>query len=152
MDKSHVIHQALISLDETYGTREEAITYIAQQAQQSGYVDDKDAFIEAVLARETEVSTVIGFGIAIPHGKTSAVTHPFIAFMRLAEPIQWSSDDEEQVRLIFLIGVPDFNAEALHLKFISQVSRKLLDEGFRTQLAELETTEEVFKLLGAIEV
>lgn len=151
MEDNHVINTALIALDVPYTTKKDIINAIAQMAKAAAYIEHVNEFVFAVEKREAEVSTAIGYHVAIPHGKSSVVLHPFIAFMRTSEPIIWSEGDDEAVQLVFLIGVPEKNTETLHLKFISQVSRKLLDETFRDQLTTLKDKQKVYELLCAIE-
>ena len=52
--------------------------------------------------------------------------------------------------LIFLIGVPQDNQNNIHLKFISLLSRRLLDDNFRKQLIEVEDVEDAYRALNAI--
>ena len=72
--------------------------------------------------------------------------------MRLKNPIQWNKDDEEKVQLIFLIGVPEESEGKLHLRFISQLSRKLLDDEFRKQLLTLPDVNKIFEQLSSIQL
>ncbi|MDN6196368.1 MAG: fructose PTS transporter subunit IIA, partial [Atopostipes suicloacalis] len=118
-----VISEELIFLDREVTNQDEALQIIVNNAQNNGYVTDKDKLYEAVKKREQEVPTAIGYSIAIPHGKTDAVTFPFISFLRTTKEIKWTEDNEEKVRLIFLIGVPNESEDKLHLKFISQLSK-----------------------------
>ncbi|MDN6502781.1 MAG: PTS sugar transporter subunit IIA, partial [Tetragenococcus koreensis] len=96
-----VISEELIFLDREVTNQDEALQIIVNNAQNNGYVTDKDKLYEAVKKREQEVPTAIGYSIAIPHGKTDAVTFPFISFLRTTKEIKWTEDNEEKVRLIF---------------------------------------------------
>lgn len=147
-----VISNELIVLDSQLSTQSDVINLIARRALTSGYVSEEAELIVAVEKREAEIPTAIGYQIAMPHGKTAAVKHPFIAFLRTTEEFQWSEKDNEKVRLIFLIGVPVESEGKLHLKFISKLSKKLLDEEFREQLLTKNKQEEVLKLLSSINV
>ena len=102
--------------------------------------------------RENEISTAIGYLIAIPHGKTEAVKAPFISMVRTSEKVKWTEDNDEMVRLVFLIGVPEKSEGKLHLKFISQLSKKLLDDSFREKLLNKKNKNEIFEQLSSIEI
>jgi fructose-specific phosphotransferase system IIA component len=104
-----------------------------------------------VIERENEISTAIGFDIAMPHGKSETVLQPFIAFLRTAGEFHWSEENKEEVRLVFLIAVPSENTNNMHLKFISQVSKKLLDDRFRELLLIEEDSNKVYELLKSIQ-
>lgn len=148
--ENKIITEDLIFLDVENLQKQEIIELIANKANEIGYVSDGKTFKNAVLRREEEVPTAIGYSIAIPHGKSDSVEQPFIAFLRSKEPFLWTDGVDEQVQLIFLIGVPALGTEKLHLKFISQVSKKLLDDAFRQQLFDTENRKLIFELLSSI--
>lgn len=152
MTEKTIIHKELIFLDEEGQEKEGLIRTIAHQALELGYVADEETYVASVLQREAEVPTAIGYDIAIPHGKTDSVTDPFVGFLRTKEHVQWTPDHEETVRLVFLIGVPETGTEKLHLKFISQVSKKLLDDAFRQSLLTTTDQETIFQQLSSIDI
>lgn len=147
-----IIPKELIFLDKEFKSQEELLLFLASKAREAGYVEEPQGFFEAVQAREEEISTAIGYSIAIPHGKTDAVSYPFIAFMRLKEEMAWTRMEDEKIRLVFLIGVPKEAEGKLHLKFISQVSKKLLDDDFRAALLDLATEQAIYDKLTAIAI
>jgi fructose-specific phosphotransferase system IIA component len=148
----NVISEDLIFLDKEVSSQDEIIQLIVDNAQEKGYVSYKENLYNAVKKREQEVPTAIGYSIAIPHGKTDAVSHPFIAFVRAEQEVRWTEKSEEMVRLIFLIGVPENSENNLHLKFISQLSKRLLDEEFRDKLLNQKNKTGVFEQLSSIEI
>ncbi|MGT2800481.1 PTS sugar transporter subunit IIA [Streptococcus marmotae] len=152
MEGHNILHKELIFIDEPTATKKEIIQRITDKVYDLGYVRDKAGFMDSVLAREEEVPTAIGYSIAIPHGKSDVVDKPFIAFLRTKAPFEWTTGHEETVQLIFLIGVPNIGTEKLHLRFISQVSKKLLDEEFRQQLLTICNKTILFELLSSIDI
>ena len=62
-----------ISLNPNVKTKEEAINKLVDLMNDTGRLNDKEAYKEAVLARESLSTTGIGDNIAIPHAKTTAV-------------------------------------------------------------------------------
>lgn len=149
MTYSGVIYKNLIFLDEVLDQKEKIIDFIINKAIASQFIDKGIEFKKAVISREEEISTSIGFNIAMPHGKSEEVTHPFVAFLRTREAIQWDEDGDD-VRMIFLIAVPNHNEDNIHLKLISQISKKLLDEDFRRELLTEKDEQKVYELLKAI--
>lgn len=147
-----VITTDLILLDSELDNQEEVIQHIVETAEFVGYVEDADVLYEAVKKREAEVPTAIGYDIAIPHGKNETVLHPFIAFIRVKEAFQWTKENEEMVRLIFLIGVPQNSEGTMHLKFISQLSKRLLDDEFREKLLNENDKNKIYEQLSSIDV
>jgi PTS system fructose-specific IIA component len=147
-----VITPELIFLDQKMSNQEAVIQFIVKKAASANYVSDAAELSAAVKKREAEVSTAIGYDIAIPHGKTAAVTQPFIAFLRVQEAFQWTHNSEEKVRLVFLIGVPQESESKLHLKFISQLSKKLLNDTFREKLMTECEQNKIFEQLSSIDI
>ncbi|MDU5337084.1 fructose PTS transporter subunit IIA [Enterococcus sp.] len=147
-----VITTDLILLDSELDNQDEVIQHIVETAEFVGYVEDADVLYEAVKKREAEVPTAIGYDIAIPHGKNETVLHPFIAFIRVKEAFQWTKENEEMVRLIFLIGVPQNSEGTMHLKFISQLSKRLLDDEFREKLLNENDKNKIYEQLSSIDV
>lgn len=152
MADNKIISPELIFLDETLSDKSEIIKFIAKKAKSIGYITDEQVFYESVMKREEEIPTAIGYDIAIPHGKTDVIVQPFIAFFRTKEKFTWTEGFDDEVQLIFQIGVPETGNEKLHLKFISEVSKKLLDEEFREKLKSITEHHKVFELLNSIEV
>ncbi|MGO3601557.1 MAG: PTS sugar transporter subunit IIA [Enterococcus faecalis] len=147
-----VISEEMIFLDKELKNQEDILNFIVKNAFENNYIDDKDKLLAAVNKRESEISTAIGYLIAIPHGKTDAVKSPFISLVRTSEKVKWSEDNDEMVRLIFLIGVPENSEGKLHLKFISQLSKNLLDDDFRDSLLNKKNNKEIFEQLSSIKI
>lgn len=146
-----MIREPLIFAKEALKNKEDVIRQIAGAAKEEGVLRDPEEFMEAVLQREEEVSTSIGYGIAIPHGKTDAVKEPFISFMSFKTPFIWDQETGDEVKAAFLIGVPETNTEMLHLKAIAAISKKLLDDDFRENLYACRSQREAYALLSEID-
>lgn len=112
-----------------------------------GRLNNCDGYIEDVLCREELTSTAIGFGVAIPHGKSACVDEVTVAFGRLDEGIEWESFDGQKVDLVFLLAVPEECKGDQHLRLIACLSRKLIHEEFRESLRNAEDTDEIMALL-----
>ena len=112
-------------------------------------LNNKEDYLEAVLKREKEFSTAIGFKIATPHGMGDCVNQAFIAFLKTDHPILWG-DEKKEVEMIFLIGIPENKRNIMHLKFISQISKSLMREEFRNHLLNCNNQEEAWNYLDEI--
>ena len=145
-----IIEQDLIDLRLTCKDKTSVIRKLAQRLQQAGRIDQGYEFVEAVEARETVTSTGIGFGLAIPHGKSDAVKRASVAFGRCATDIEWQSHDGAPVRLVFLIAVPKLAADNQHLKILALLSRRLMHEEFRQRLLECSEPETVLSVLQEV--
>lgn len=145
-----IIKKDMIFLQQDDTDMKSILNLLVYKAKEINLVTESEDYLDSVLKREKEVSTAIGYDVAIPHGKSSSVTEPFIGFVTTSETFRWSSDDEELVNMVFLIGVPEENKDNIHLKFISTLSKKLLDDEFREQLQKAVDREEAYKILTSV--
>lgn len=145
-----LIDKKLIILELDAKSKEDAISKLAQIAENTGKVTSSGEYIECVFEREQSCTTGIGNGIAIPHGKSKAVKEAMIAFAKCKDGIEWDSLDGSPVQIIFLLGIPEQNVDNMHLKILSQLSRKLMNEDFVALLKNAKSEEEVFTALSDI--
>mgnify|MGYP000149340701 FL=1 len=95
-----------IALNPSVNTKEEAINTLVDLMDVTGRLNDKEAYKEAVLARESLSTTGIGDNIAIPHAKTTAVKEAGLSAMVLTNGGGYDSLDGEPAKLFFMIGEP----------------------------------------------
>ncbi|MGX7091157.1 PTS sugar transporter subunit IIA [Hutsoniella sourekii] len=149
---TEVVSKELLFLDKDLYDQKKIIDFIISKADEENKLSDVSQFKKDVIDRENQVSTAIGFDIAMPHGKSDGVKEPFIAFYRSDRPFKWSDSVDEEVQLVFLIGVPKENQDNLHLKFISQISKKLLNNDFRESLKNEKDNDQVLKILTSLDI
>jgi fructose-specific phosphotransferase system IIA component len=140
-----IINEALIDLSVNMNSKEAIIDHLAGLAFTEGRITDIETYKKAVLHRETEYSTAMGFGIAIPHGKTSAVKEPFLCFAKV-NSVDWNALDGKPVDLVFMIGVPE-EGGTTHLKILASISRKLMKQEFRDGLRSVESPAALIEFL-----
>lgn len=136
-----------VLLDLKAATKEEVWEALANNLKEIGAVQDVTQYLADVAAREMKGTTGVGFGVAIPHAKSAAVTKPAVAMARLENPIDVQSLDGSQADLFFLIAAP-VNGEDVHLRALSKLARLLIHASFLTSLRTAKTAAEV---KGAIE-
>lgn len=140
-----VISEKLIDLSVEGTNPNEVIKNMAKLIDATGRISDFEGYYQSVLEREELTSTGIGFGFAIPHGKSEHVKECTVAFGRLKESIDWQSLDNNAVEMVFLLAVPEKCAGDEHLKIIAGLSRKLIHEDFRELLRTTQNEEEIIK-------
>lgn len=97
-------------------------------------VDGDEAPVrEALAARERLGSTGLGHGVAIPHGRSAAISEARAAFVRLAEPIDFGADDGRSVDLVASLIVPAHFTDQ-HLKLLAELAELFSDDGITTGL------------------
>jgi PTS system fructose-specific IIA component len=113
-----ITSESLIELHLKSTNKTEIIENLAKRAKKAGRISDVERYMQAVSVREELFYTVIGYGVAIPDGKSSCVESPFIAFARSDKPFLWDSRTDLGARLIFLIGVPEEQEDDLDFKLM----------------------------------
>ncbi|MBO0413831.1 PTS sugar transporter subunit IIA [Enterococcus hulanensis] len=141
----NVLKPAFINFDLQATDKLAAISELANTFVSEGVVTNESAYLKAVMKREEESTTGIGFGVAIPHGKSAAVTEPSLAFGRSQAGIQYDSMDGKPVHLMFLIAVPETSNDE-HLRILSKLSRKLMHEDVRQKLMTVTNIEEIYQI------
>lgn len=140
-----LINTKLIEINPNMNTRQDVIDHFATLLKSNKRIDDREGFLKDVYHREEEVSTSMGLGVAIPHTQSIYVSVPSLVFMKLAHPITWNEDDN--IQYIFGIAMPSIHKSEQHLKILSKLARKLMDDEFRKQLSNIETKEECIAYL-----
>lgn len=142
-----IIEKETICLNLAGNSKLDLIDQLIEVAYQTNKITDKEIYKEAILKREEEFSTALGYLVAMPHGQSDVVNDPFVIFGRTKEEFIW---DKNPVRMIFMIGVPMKNRDVTHMKILANISRKLIDENFRLSLLNAQNKEEVFEILSEI--
>ena len=127
------------------GTKEDALReLVGLVAGEDG--DRTETIFDAVAERESRMSTGIGQGVAIPHGKSDLVSGMEIAFGIAAQPVDYNALDGEPVSLFFLlVSPPDRTGD--HIKALAQISRLLTSDAVRDELSAATSADEVLDLL-----
>lgn len=99
----------------------------------------------AVFEREQIMSTGVGKGLAIPHGKASGINENYAAFAHLKNPVDYEAIDGEPVSLVFLLVGPQ-SSNSMHIKMLSRISRLMNNNEFRQRLKECKTSEKIIEL------
>jgi PTS system nitrogen regulatory IIA component len=105
--------------------KKQALQDIAARASAVVGLPERDIF-ETLLQRERLGSTGIGDGIAIPHGRSTALERLRGLFVRLDKPIDFEALDGQPVDILFVLLAPE-GAGADHLKALARVARVLRD-------------------------
>lgn len=107
---------------------------------------DSESLLRAVRAREAVLSTGIGDGVAIPHGKSAAVPELRMAAGLAEPPVDFDALDGRPVRLFFLLVGPEADAGP-HVKALSRIARLLRRDRVREELGAARSAEEFFRAL-----
>lgn len=147
MELCKIINKENINLALEASDKKDAFKKIANMFLKNNVVDNVDDYVNAVIKREEEFSTGIGYGIAIPHAKCKAVKKPAVAVIKLCKEIEYKSFDDEPITTLFMIAVPEEGADE-HIKILGALTRRFMHEEFRNELKNAKTAEEIIALLN----
>lgn len=147
MQLTDVLTQEQIYIGLEADTKQAVIEQLATALDEKGVLQDKNLFIQSVLEREAHSTTGVGSGVAIPHGKSSAVKTPTIAYAKLKKPVEWQALDDKPVEIVILLAIPEDAKGDTHLKLLSQIAVKLMDDDLLAQLKKEEDKQTIIKLL-----
>lgn len=145
MKISDILSTDVIAVNMDGADKEDSIKKIIDLAAKSGKILDLDKVSQTIFEREKLVSTGVGKGFAIPHGKTDSISDVVAAFAITKVPIDFDSIDGEPVRFIFLL-IGKENLLNTHIKLLSRISRLMNKDEFREKLLDAASPEEVLKI------
>ena len=123
-----------------------AIAELVDLLAADGAVADRDKALAAVLEREQTRTTGIGNAIAIPHGKTPAVSGLVMAVGLAGVPIDFQSIDGKGVILVIMVLSPP-DQTGPHIQALAHVSRLLSHDAFRGKLLSAKSAAEAMRLI-----
>lgn len=145
MKISDILSADVIAVNMDAADKEDAIKKIIDISAKSGKILDLEKVTRTIYEREKLVSTGVGKGFAIPHGKTDSISDVVAAFGITKDPIDFDSIDGEPVRFIFLL-IGKENLLNTHIKLLSRISRLMNKDDFREALLDAKTSDEVLKI------
>ena len=135
---------------EDFASRDEALSFVSNQAVKAGIAGDADAVMNAFLAREAEGTTGMMEGFAIPHAKSDAITEAAVIVVKDDSGVTgWDTMDGAPVNVTIALLIPGAQAGTTHLKILSKVAEALMDEDFRATVKGSTDAAEIAKTINA---
>lgn len=135
---------------EDFASRDEALSFVSNQAVKAGLANDADAVMNAFLAREAEGTTGMMEGFAIPHAKSDAITEAAVIVVKDESGVTgWDTMDGAPVNVAIALLIPGAQAGTTHLKILSKVAEALMDEDFRATVKGSTDAAEIAKTINA---
>lgn len=128
-------------------TKREIIEELVNAIEVGDQISDRSRVLESVLQRESIMSTGIGHGIAIPHGKSEAVKKLSGVLGLKREGVDFESLDGQSAYIFFLLVSP-VDVSGPHIKALARISRLLKGEEFRKALLQAQSSEEVLSVIA----
>lgn len=103
--------------------------------------------LAALNEREQEMTTGIGLGVAIPHGRLCSLEKPAMVFLRLNKGLpEYKSLDGRPVQFVFGLLTPK-GSEQLHCTILKEVSSVLASEENRKRLLQAHSVQDMYSVL-----
>lgn len=147
IELSKVIHKELIIVSTKVKNKAEIIGQLGQLLEEKGYVTSADEYIKDVYLREEEGETGIGQGVAIPHGKSTAVKETTVAIAVLDQEIEWETLDGKGVKMVIMFAVKDSDANTTHVLLLQQVAILLANDTFIEAAKNVESVDALYQLI-----
>lgn len=148
---SDTFRKDLVYLDVSYPSQDEFYLQIGKDLQEKGYV--KESFGPALIKREAEFPTGLrteSYDVAIPHTDVEHVEKAFIAFVRLADPIEYSHMGEPelkiQARFAFVLGIMEPHAQVETLQALMGL---IIDADTMKKLEDEDDPEKIVEILNS---
>ena len=128
-------------------SKDDIIEELVASLEVGASITDRDKVLQAVLEREKIMSTGIGDGIAIPHGKSDAVVELAAALSIHQRGVDFEALDGEPTFVFFLLVSPA-SISGPHIKALARISRMLKNDSFKKKLIEAGSAEQIIKAIG----
>ena len=138
-----------IALNVSVSTKDEAIDKMVALHAGAGNLNDAETYKGAILARESQSSTAIGEGIAVPHAKSDSVKVPGLAAITVPGGVDYGAPDGMPSDILFMIAAP-LDGD-LHLEILSRLMVMLMDPAFCAKLRAAKTPAEYLAIIDKAE-
>ena len=108
---------------------------------------DKDTVFRTLTERERLGSTGIGGGIALPHGRLNGISQCVAAAIKIREPLDFDSLDEQPVYLAIALLVPA-DASKQHLQVLAGLARLFSETKRRERILKAEDAKDLYEMLA----
>ena len=145
MNIGELLDRGAISTRVNAANKKKALAVIAEIAARNFGLEPADV-LEALSEREAAGSTGVGHGVGVPHARLEGLQRMRGVFVRLEQPVEFESVDDQPVDLLFALFAPK-NAGAEHLRALARVSRLLRQSDLREQLRKARSADAIHALL-----
>ena len=145
-----LFHSGLVKIVDQFDTKNDCLDFMVNLLSESGCLSFPDRFAAAVKGREEIMSTGIGREVAIPHARDLTVNRLRIAVTKIRTPLDFTSVDNQPVRLVFMIAVPQ-NSNQEYMKILRCLSEYLRQDEKRAEIIGSQSETELYDYARGIE-
>ena len=138
-----------VFVNQSIASRQDALRFIADRAQELGVTKDADAVYQAFLAREDMGETGMTDGFAVPHAKDAAIKKAAVIVFKNDHALDWPSFDDKPVDICISLLVPDGEAGTTHIKLLSKTAVLLMREEFKNLVRSTDDRKAIADAINA---
>jgi fructose-specific phosphotransferase system IIA component len=150
MRLSELLNASAVTMRLKAGSKREALVELTELLEAAHGFHSQGEILDRVMRREAMMTTGIGYGVAIPHGKARSVDRMAAAVGVAPQGLEFESEDGQPVYLLVLFVSPE-NATTQHVRVLANISRLLKEESVRKSLREARSPEAFISALQAAE-
>ena len=128
------------------GSKKRLLEKLSELLQHDAPEVESTAAFQSLFDRERLGSTGVGNGVALPHGRMTGLTRAIGAFAVLDEPIDYEAVDNQPVKLVFALLVPEEATEE-HLQLLAKLAKLFSDKENREHLLNAKSCDDVYNFL-----
>jgi PTS system nitrogen regulatory IIA component len=147
---SELLEPAAVTARLKATNKRDAVAELVALLEEAHGINSQGEILDRVLRREAMMSTGIGNGVAIPHGKARAVDRMMAACGVSAAGVEFEASDGEPARLFILLVSPE-SVGTPHVKVLANISRLLKEESVRKSLREADSADAFLVAIRAAE-
>ncbi|HEY3216293.1 MAG TPA: PTS sugar transporter subunit IIA [Candidatus Eisenbacteria bacterium] len=131
-------------------SKRDAVAELVDLLEAAHGLKSQGEILDRVMRREAMMSTGIGNGVAIPHGKARALDRMLAACAVSRQGVEFDSVDGEPAYILILLVSPE-NVGTPHVKVLANISRLLKEESVRKTLREVDSAAQFLAALKSAE-
>ena len=145
MNAADLLEPSQVVLNVKADSKRQALAAVAAVAARAFKLTTADV-LQALMSREEEGSTGVGYGVALPHARLKGLTTIGAAAIRLETPIAFDAVDDQRVDIIFALFAP-LAAGSEPLRTLARASRLLRQRHIRDRLRQARTADAFYAVL-----
>lgn len=144
-----LLSPARIDLDCRITSKKRLMEHVASMLARDTEAEEPAVF-RVLIERERLGSTGVGHGVALPHGRLADIDDAIIALATLNEPLDYQAPDDQAVRIVVGLLVPE-NANEFHLQILARLAELLSQAHLRDRLLQARDEDEIFSAIREVE-
>ena len=143
----HYFDPSLFCVDLKSKSKDGILKELTDRMAQGHGVRDPELLLEMLKRRESLGSTGIGKGVAIPHGRSLAISELKVLFALSRKGLDYDAIDGKPVQLFFLIVAPPQDKRNEYLPLLGKIAELVKEKPIRDRLMAVEHFDELREVL-----